>query len=200
MGPSGGGKTSLLTALAGGSRDGRSASQLKVSGTLKLNGEPHELGSLVSERLASYVTQEDCLQPALTVHETLLFGAELQLPASPQVAREIRVGEVMRDLRLQHRADSRVSTLSGGERRRLSIGCDGMLHAPLLMFLDEPTSGLSSTDALDVCTCLHTLADESNFTIIMTIHQPAIEVRQNTRNHQHHNLIPEDTPDRLLVF
>ena len=86
------------------------------------------------------------------------------------------MGEVLRDLRLQHRSDDQVQTLSGGERRRVSIGCDGLLTAPLLMFLDEPTSGLSSTDALEVVQCLHALAKESNYTIICTIHQPPAEV------------------------
>jgi len=69
-----------------------------------------------------------------------------------------------------------VLTLSGGEKRRLSIGCDGLLTAPLLMFLDEPTSGLSSTDALEVVQCLHALAKDSDYTIICTIHQPPAEV------------------------
>ena len=95
----------------------------------------------------------------------------------------------------------RVQSLSGGELRRLSIGCDGLLTAPLLMFLDEPTSGLSSTvseslslaccgvwasvltprrvllqDALEVVQCLHGLANDSDYTIICTIHQPPAEV------------------------
>jgi ABC-type multidrug transport system ATPase subunit len=87
--------------------------------------------------------------------ESLLYAAELQLPASPYAARVIRVGEVLRDLRLQHRSDTRVQSLSGGELRRLSIGCDGLLTAPLLMFLDEPTSGLSSTvsESLSLACC-----------------------------------------------
>ena len=149
MGPSGSGKTSLLTSLAGSGGSQRTGT-MELSGALRVNGETCELGSLLADRVASYVTQEDCLQPMLTVHESLMFAAELQLPSSPNAARLIRVGEVLRDLRLQHRANDRVETLSGGEKRRLSIGCDGLLSAPLVMFLDEPTSGLSSTDALDV--------------------------------------------------
>jgi len=175
MGPSGAGKTTLLTALASGSgsREGRGGA---LSGLARLNGEEAPLGSLVKERRASFVTQEECLHPNLTVRETLLFAAELQLPASTHPTRVIRVEEVLRDLKLTHRSDDRVDILSGGERRRLSIGCDGLLTVPLLLFLDEPTSGLSSTDALEVVRCLRTLARGSNYSIVMSIHQPAADV------------------------
>jgi ABC-type multidrug transport system ATPase subunit/1-acyl-sn-glycerol-3-phosphate acyltransferase len=175
MGPSGSGKTTLLTALAGGSVSG-GRGQVSVSGQMKLNGETRAMGSLVSARLASFVSQEDCLLLTLTVHETLLYAAELQLPSSPSAARIMRVGEVLRDLRLSHRADDLVRNLSGGEKRRLSIGCDGLLCAPLLMFLDEPTSGLSSTDAMEVVKCLKCLARDSDYTIVCTIHQPPAEI------------------------
>jgi ABC-type multidrug transport system fused ATPase/permease subunit len=66
MGPSGSGKTSLLTALAGGSRTAGRES-VSISGSLEINGEKTPLGSLVSSRIASFVTQEECLLPGLTV-------------------------------------------------------------------------------------------------------------------------------------
>ena len=66
MGPSGSGKTSLLTSLAGGTRTaGRDS--IQISGSLEINGEKKALGSLVSSRIASFVTQEECLLPGLTV-------------------------------------------------------------------------------------------------------------------------------------
>lgn len=75
MGPSGSGKTTLLTTLAGGARTTGRSGAVTTSGTLKINGESHSLGSLVSSRIASFVTQEECLLPGLTVRCVQLASA-----------------------------------------------------------------------------------------------------------------------------
>lgn len=66
--------------------------------------------------------------------------------------------------------------VSGGERRRVSIGVD-IIHGPSLLFLDEPTSGLDSTSAFSVIEKLHAIA-ESGSTVILTIHQPSFRILQ----------------------
>ena len=75
MGPSGSGKTTLLTTLAGGARTTGRSGAVTTSGTLKINGESHSLGSLVSSRIASFVTQDECLLPGLTVRCVQLASA-----------------------------------------------------------------------------------------------------------------------------
>lgn len=62
--------------------------------------------------------------------------------------------------------------LSGGEKRRVSVGVD-IVHRPSVIFLDEPTSGLDSTTAFSIVESLKTLAQDRQTTIVMTIHQPS---------------------------
>lgn len=63
-------------------------------------------------------------------------------------------------------------TISGGERKRVSIGVE-LLSNPSLILLDEPTSGLDSQKALQVIKILQKIAKEQHKTIIATIHQPS---------------------------
>lgn len=65
--------------------------------------------------------------------------------------------------------------MSGGERRRVSIGVE-LIHDPGVIFLDEPTSGLDSTSALHVVEILSMLAVERNRLVILTIHQPSFRI------------------------
>jgi ATP-binding cassette subfamily G (WHITE) protein 2 len=61
--------------------------------------------------------------------------------------------------------------VSGGEKRRVSIGVD-LIHDPSVLFLDEPTSGLNNTSALQVMQILSQMAVTRHRTILLTIHQP----------------------------
>ena len=65
--------------------------------------------------------------------------------------------------------------VSGGERRRVSIGVD-IIHGPSLLFLDEPTSGLDSTSAYSVIEKVRDIA-RSGSTVILTIHQPSSRIQ-----------------------
>lgn len=88
----------------------------------------------------------------LTVKETLLFAAFFRLPPSQSKAvKKARVSNLLNQLGLLRVANTIIGDeghrgVSGGERRRVSIGID-IIHDPLILFLDEPTSGLDSTSA-----------------------------------------------------
>lgn len=71
--------------------------------------------------------------------------------------------------------------VSGGERRRVSIGVD-LVHDPAVLFLDEPTSGLDSTSALHVMQILSQMAIKRNRTVIVTIHQPSYRILDTINN------------------
>ena len=62
-------------------------------------------------------------------------------------------------------------TISGGEKRRVSIACE-LVTSPSILFLDEPTSGLDAYNAYNVVDSLVSLAKNYNRTVIFTIHQP----------------------------
>ncbi|KAH6835437.1 ATP-binding cassette 14 [Perilla frutescens var. hirtella] len=167
LGPSGGGKTTLLTAL-GGRLGG------KLTGSITYNGKPF---SNAMKRNTGFVTQDDILHPHLTVLETLVYTAFLRLPKTLTKAEKVRQAEaVISELGLNRCRDSIVGGhlnrgVSGGERKRVSIGQE-MLINPSLLLLDEPTSGLDSTTALRIVSTLSELASRGR-TMAMTIHQPS---------------------------
>ncbi|KAL2623264.1 hypothetical protein R1flu_003469 [Riccia fluitans] len=166
LGPSGSGKTSLVQMLAGRIPN--------YEGTITHNDVPL---SKSMKRRTGLVTQDDILYPHLTVKETLLYAALLRLPAefSRQEKRR-RALDVLLELGLDKCQDTCVGSAyvrgaSGGERKRVSIGCE-ILTDPSLLLLDEPTSGLDSTTALNIVRILRNLAHAGK-TIISTIHQPS---------------------------
>lgn len=167
LGPSGSGKTTLLTAL-GGRLGGR------LAGNITYNGKPF---SNAMKRNTGFVTQDDVLYPHLTVTETLVFTALLRLPNGLSKEEKIQHAEaVITQLGLTKCNNSivggeRLRGISGGERKRVSIGQE-MLINPSLLFLDEPTSGLDSTTAQRIVSTLWELSNGGR-TVVMTIHQPS---------------------------
>ncbi|XP_066352953.1 ABC transporter G family member 14-like [Miscanthus floridulus] len=171
LGPSGSGKTTLLTAL-GGRHGGRAV----LSGKITYNGQPFS-GSV--KRRTGFVTQHDVLYPHLTVSETLWYTAALRLPRSLSAGEKRAQAEaVARELGLAKVAGRMVGGvrgvrgLSGGERKRVSIGLE-MLVDPSLLLLDEPTSGLDSTTAARIVGTLRRMAVQGVRTVVVTIHQPS---------------------------
>lgn len=169
LGPSGSGKTTLLTALAG-----RLAG--KISGAITYNDHPF---TSAIRRNTGFLSQDDVLYPHLTVHETLTYTALLRLPRSLTHNEKMEhVDVVITELGLSRCRNSPVgggSTLfrgiSGGERKRVSIGQE-MLINPSLLLLDEPTSGLDATTAQRIVAVLRSLA-RGGRTVVTTIHQPS---------------------------
>ncbi|XP_042058561.1 ABC transporter G family member 9-like [Salvia splendens] len=167
LGPSGSGKTTLLTAL-GGRLGG------DLAGTINYNGKPF---SNAMKRNTGFVTQDDVLYPHLTVTETLVYTALLRLPGTLTKADKAQHAEgVIAQLGLSRCRNSIIGGpflrgVSGGERKRVSIGQE-MLINPSLLFLDEPTSGLDSTTAQKIVSTLWELANGGR-TVVMTIHQPS---------------------------
>ncbi|KAK6141099.1 hypothetical protein DH2020_025154 [Rehmannia glutinosa] len=113
-----------------------------------------------------YVTQDEALFPLLTVEETLTYSSRLRLNAGCNENIDSIVRELLKDLGLEHIAGVRVgSGISGGEKRRLSIGVD-LVHDPAVLLLDEPTSGLDSASALHVMSLLKSMALHQRKTIV----------------------------------
>ncbi|KAG0557549.1 hypothetical protein M758_11G135400 [Ceratodon purpureus] len=171
-GPSGSSKTTFLDALAG--RIDRNS----LKGQILVNGRPMDSAF---KRVSGYVMQDDSLHPHLTTRETLMFSARLRLPGSMKYEeKQQRVKSLIEILGLTACADTNVGDqkvrgLSGGERRRVSIGVD-LIHDPGVLFLDEPTSGLDSSSALHVMQVLSQMAAQRQRTVLLTIHQPSYRI------------------------
>ncbi|CAN6879973.1 unnamed protein product [Brassica oleracea] len=170
LGPSGSGKTSLLTALGGRVSEGKG----KLTGNISYNNKPFSKGV---KRATGFVTQDDALYPHLTVTETLVFTALLRLPNSFKKQDKIKHAEaVVTELGLDRCKNTIIGGpflrgVSGGERKRVSIGQEILIN-PSLLFLDEPTSGLDSTTAQRIVSVLWELA-RGGRTVVTTIHQPS---------------------------
>ncbi|KAF3763128.1 hypothetical protein M406DRAFT_347013 [Cryphonectria parasitica EP155] len=171
LGGSGSGKTTLLNTVS--SRI--SSSRLSQSGRVLFNSQPG-----IDTIRSAYVTQTDVLLPALTARETLQYSADLRLPPGSASEDRVRmVEEVIMELGLKEAADTRVGDtthrgLSGGEKRRVSIGVQ-MLANPSVLFLDEPTTGLDASSAFQLVRTLKNLAAKGR-TVVVTIHQPRSEI------------------------
>lgn len=169
MGPSGAGKSTLLDVLSA------RLDSTHLKGTISANGTPVNKASF--RKMSGYVMQSDALFPLLTVRETFRFAAYLRIAHRTREEKNARAEESIQLLRLEKAADTIIGDdvnrgLSGGEKRRVSIGVD-IIHRPSVIFLDEPTSGLDSSTALSVVDSLKQLAETEHCTILMTIHQPS---------------------------
>nr|KYP67437.1 ABC transporter G family member 18 [Cajanus cajan] len=173
MGPSGAGKSTFLDALAGRIAKG------SLEGSVRIDGKP--VTTSYMKMVSSYVMQDDQLFPMLTVFETFMFAAEVRLPPSiSRSEKKKRVYELLDQLGLQSATHTYIGDegrrgVSGGERRRVSIGID-IIHKPSLLFLDEPTSGLDSTSAYSVVEKVKDIARGGSI-VLMTIHQPSFRIQ-----------------------
>uniref|UniRef100_A0A670YZG5 ABC-type xenobiotic transporter n=1 Tax=Pseudonaja textilis TaxID=8673 RepID=A0A670YZG5_PSETE len=130
--------------------------------------------------MSGYVVQDDIVMGTLTVRENLMFSAALRLPLSTsKYEKNQRVEQVLKELDLVKVADTKVGTyfsrgVSGGERKRTSIGLE-LITNPKVLFLDEPTTGLDASTANAVLLLLKRMSLQGK-TIIFSIHQPRYSI------------------------
>jgi lipooligosaccharide transport system ATP-binding protein len=131
LGPNGAGKTSTMRMI--GCISPISGGDLRVLGL-----DPRTHGAEIRARLG-VVPQEDNLDLELTVRENLLiYGRYFDLPRAEI---RTRADELLEFVQLADRRDSLVDPLSGGMKRRLTIG-RALINNPEILLLDEPTTGL----------------------------------------------------------
>lgn len=160
IGPSGSGKSTLLKALTGY----RPANQGDV---LYDNRNLYKQFAELRQRIG-LVPQDDILHKELTVTKALKYAAKLRFPAdTTEAEREARILEVLAELKLDIHKDKKVTSLSGGQRKRVSVALE-LLTKPSLIFLDEPTSGLDPGMDRDVMQLLRGLADDGRTVLVVT--------------------------------
>jgi ABC-2 type transport system ATP-binding protein len=153
LGPNGSGKTTLIRLLAGLTQP--TAGHAEVLGVAMPSRE-------MLARIG-YMTQSDGIYPALTAGENVrFFAAAYGVQGSEAVVDALRVVD------LADRVDSIAATLSGGQRRRLSLAC-ALVHRPPILFLDEPTVGVDPLLRVEFWAHFRALAD-SGATIIVSSH------------------------------
>ncbi|XP_053211987.1 ATP-binding cassette subfamily G member 4-like [Panonychus citri] len=184
IGRSGSGKSTLLQCLSGCKQKNRSgkvevilnsqpSSSVNLSNGKKIENLPSSSSSISPSCSSSssskkphmkicYIPQADHLIPTLTVYETLIYASKLRnLSQKCDNYHSIRVETIMADLNLTCSRSVMVKRISGGQRKRLSIGLE-LLGSPDIFLLDEPTSGLDSSNALQCVQLLKRLANNNN--------------------------------------
>ncbi|MDT9341055.1 ATP-binding cassette domain-containing protein [Trichodesmium erythraeum 21-75] len=165
-----------FVALVGGSGTGKSTlmrTLLGIDPTTKgkvyINGEDLRNNFNIYRTQIGYVPQDDIIHPELTVSEVLTYAAKLRLP--PDINVKEVVEKTIEQIEMGERKNVLVSQLSGGQRKRVSIGVE-LLADPRLFFLDEPTSGLDPGLDKKMMQLLRKLANQGR-TIILVTHATA---------------------------
>ncbi|KAL0270444.1 UNVERIFIED_CONTAM: hypothetical protein PYX00_007858 [Menopon gallinae] len=132
----------------------------------------------------------------------MTFAANLKLPSSTtRQEREKEVKQILNLLGLYESGETVVESLSGGQRKRLSLALE-MINNPSVFFLDEPTSGLDNVSTKQCIQLLRELA-KGRRTIVCTIHQPSASLFQFF-DHVYFlgrgKCIYQGAPDQLLQF
>ncbi|KAF9431406.1 hypothetical protein BGZ76_000340 [Entomortierella beljakovae] len=168
MGPSGAGKTTFLSIIAG--------KVAKTEGSIKVNGKEQTLS--LWKKLVGFVPQEDVMLSELSVREILMHSARMRQPVHmSHNEKRLKVLEVIQFLGIGHIMDNPIGDVetrgvSGGERKRVNIGME-LVASPSILFLDEPTSGLDSATSFEVCKLLKKIAQEQFLTVAAVVHSPS---------------------------
>jgi ABC-type multidrug transport system ATPase subunit/ABC-type multidrug transport system permease subunit len=156
IGESGSGKSTLIKALAGVTSP--------TDGAITVSGEP------VRSRLTDigYLPQDEIVHGKLSVREALDYAAKLRLPHDTSRAELAEsVERVLDELALGEHAETRIESLSGGQRKRVGLAVE-LLGRPSLLFLDEPTTGLDPGLETRMMALLRELADHSRAVVVVT--------------------------------
>ncbi len=159
VGGSGSGKTTLLNALSGFD---------PAEGRLLLNGDDYYANFDLYRSLIGYVPQDDIMHRELPVGQALRYAALLRLPADTSEDEiDARIERVLAEVDMDAQAEQIVGRLSGGQRKRVSIGME-LLAEPGVFFLDEATSGLDPGLEKKLMYTLRRLADGGRTVVLVT--------------------------------
>ncbi|MDX9975624.1 MAG: FHA domain-containing protein, partial [FCB group bacterium] len=161
LGPSGAGKSTLLKGLNG--------YQPPDYGCVLLNDTPLYRSFAMFRNSIGYVPQDDIVHSDLTVEDSLDYVAQLRLPPDVTAAHRAElIDSTLETLGLSHVRKSRIYELSGGQRKRVSIGCE-LITRPSVLFLDEPTSGMDPSTEERLMRHFKAMAQRGT-TVLITTH------------------------------
>ncbi len=158
LGPNGAGKTTTISILSGLLRPDE--------GDAWILGFSIRQNLMEVKKLLGVVPQEIALYEDLTAHENLIFWGKMY--GLRGTALKSRVGEVLEIIGLQERAKRRVSTFSGGMKRRHKNGV-ALLHKPQVIYMDEPTVGIDPQSRRNILDSVIALKNEG-MTVLYTTH------------------------------
>lgn len=185
LGPNGAGKTTSIKMMVGLLRP--------TSGKVFINGTDVQK---IEKGTIGICPQELMLWENLTCKESLNLMADMY--EVPKKIRDLRVKKLLSDLFLVEKADTIVSKLSGGMKRRLNLALS-VVHEPEVVVLDEPSEGLDPQSRRVLWNYIRALRDEEGKTVILTTHimDEADQLSDRIAIIDHGKLIRLDTPENL---
>lgn len=185
LGPNGAGKTTSISIMVGLLRP--------TSGQVLINGEEVDK---VKKGTIGICPQELVLWDFLTCKESLMLMGEMY--DVPRDELEKRVEKLLKDLFLTDKADTVVTKLSGGMKRRLNLAM-AVVHQPEIVLLDEPSEGLDPQSRRVLWNYIRNLRDDEGKTVILTTHlmDEADRLSDRIAIIDHGKLLKLDTPTNL---
>jgi ABC-2 type transport system ATP-binding protein len=162
LGPNGAGKTTTIEILEG--FRGRSAGDIEVLGADPAKGN-EDWRARTGVVLQSWRDHPRWTPRRLLNH----LGRYYEPYSTPDRRRPRNVDELIEMVGLEEKADQKIVTLSGGQRRRLDVAI-GIIGRPELLFLDEPTAGFDPQARREFHDLVHRLSDFEDTTILLTTH------------------------------
>ena len=187
LGPNGAGKSTTINILCTLIKPTEGSAQVAGYDVLTERDEVR--------RNIGLVFQDTTLDTYLTAERNLRLHAELY--GMPRGVIDGRLREVLETVGLWDRRSNKVSTFSGGMKRRLEIA-RGLLHSPRVLFLDEPTIGLDPQTRASIWGYIRELREREHITIFMTTHyMDEAEYCDRIAIIDHGKIIALDTPEAL---
>ena len=188
LGPNGAGKSTTLRMLTTLLRP--------TSGTATVVGCDVLADPAGVRRRIGFIGQGNGAAHTQRVHDELVIQGRIYGMGRRDA--KVRADELLAALDLADLATRTVSTLSGGQRRRLDIAL-GMVHRPALLFLDEPSTGLDPQNRANLADLIERLRTEHGTTIVLTTHylDEADSLADRVIVIDHGSVIADDTPQRL---
>ena len=187
LGPNGSGKTTTINMISGLS--------MPTSGEVHVLGHDVRKNARQVRQILGSVPQETALYEELTAWANMDFHADLF--GIPRREKKGRITKLLELVQLLDRKDSRVSTFSGGMKRRLALA-RALLHDPQLIYLDEPTLGVDVQARRVIWDYILALRDQGKTVLITTNYlEEAQALCERIAIIDHGKLVAVDTPEHL---
>jgi len=168
VGPSGSGKTTLLNIIGG--LDKPTKGEVIIEGQNVTNLSDSKMIDFRLQNIG-FVFQAYNLIPVLTARENVEFIMLLQ--KRPKAEREKRVEELLKEVGLQDKMDTRPNEMSGGQQQRVAVA-RALASKPKFILADEPTANLDSKSAANLLDIMSEMNKNENITFIFSTHDSRV--------------------------
>jgi ABC-2 type transport system ATP-binding protein len=186
LGPNGAGKTTTIRILLG--------LLTPTSGSTFVLGLNSATEARAMHGQVGYMSQQFTLYTDLTAAQNIRFYGGVFGLSNRELRR--RQEEIIHMAGLEGRENARASTLSGGWKQRLALGC-AIVHRPKVVFLDEPTAGVDPISRREFWELIYGMAREGVTVLVTTHYMDEAELCRRIGFISQGRLVALDTPDRL---